>query len=264
MAEAFGADVRWDEDTKSVHIYSIPRGDPVRTTIQAVLAKPLTARDQPVMIEGEYRGWHGSAIGHGTRHGPPTTRKDWVIRDATGELYVSAQEPIEAPFKLQPLSNLGRLVTVTGWVALAEKGFPYLRPLTITAREGPICAVKMPRDTFPLGQPVDLTLIVGNPGNTPLDLTFTSGKQHDFVVRDAAGQELWRWSADKAFTQMIQRVTWPPGFSAEIAATWDQTLRGGGPPLREGLYQVVGEVKAQNLPLSSFPQRFELTAESKE
>ena len=264
VATALGAQVEWDEVTRSVHIETPPEGDPVTATVRELLEGPLAFRGKSVVISGEYRGWHGSEIGHGTRHGPPTTRRDWVIRDPTGDMYVSAEAEIETPFELGPLSNFGRATEVTGLVATARKGFPYLRPLEIVAHDRPICAVKTVRDTYALGETVEFTLVLGNPSASPLNLVFMSGQQHDFVVRDAQGRNLWRWSADKAFTRAVRKVTWPPGFATEIPGEWGQAITGAGPPPREGVYEVIGEVPAQGRKLASLPHRFALSGRNKE
>ena len=70
---------------------------------------------------------------------------------------------------------------------------------------------------------VRFALLVTNDGGKRVELTFPNGKTHDFVVLDAAGREVWRWSEGRMFTQPLQnkllgsrdRVTyeeqWTPG-----------------------------------------------------
>src|SRR5688500_15643838 len=51
---------------------------------------------------------------------------------------------------------------------------------------------------------VRFTLHVTNRGGRNLELMFPSGQTHDFVVLDAAGKQLWRWSEGRMFTQAMQ------------------------------------------------------------
>ncbi|GFP32875.1 hypothetical protein HKBW3S42_01180, partial [Candidatus Hakubella thermalkaliphila] len=54
------------------------------------------------------------------------------------------------------------------------------------------------------GGEIRLALEVKNIGDEEDTIIFNSAQMYDFWVIDAQGQELWRWSADKAFAQVIQ------------------------------------------------------------
>jgi hypothetical protein len=69
-----------------------------------------------VILVGEYRGWRPEGGSP-----PPVTKSDWVLNDKTGELYVTGAIPA-----LDPVKDVGQLVTVIGIVKLAD-GIPYLR-----------------------------------------------------------------------------------------------------------------------------------------
>jgi hypothetical protein len=66
---------------------------------------------------------------------------------------------------------------------------------------------------------VNFALQVTNAGSAPVELEFTSGQTHDFVV-SRAGAELWRWSADRMFTQALRSETLAPGETRAFEGTW--------------------------------------------
>lgn len=66
---------------------------------------------------------------------------------------------------------------------------------------------------------VRFALQVTNAGSAPVELEFASGQTHDFVV-SRAGAELWRWSADRAFTQALRGETLAPGETLAFEGTW--------------------------------------------
>jgi len=72
-----------------------------------------------VKIEGIYMGWQGSEP-------PPVTRSDWVIRDETGEIYITGMIP-----NLDPCKDIGKNITVIGWIEVTEKGKIYIRAVNI-------------------------------------------------------------------------------------------------------------------------------------
>ncbi len=261
VATLLGAKVRWEAETKSVHIELRPAGEPVPAKILDIAAKPLQFEGKLVLVKGEYRGWQGSSVQFATRFGPPVTRSDWVVRDATGDMYVAADKQLDAPFALQPLSNLGRRIELTGLVELSQKGFPYLKPLELKALDDPICTVATSKDEYSSGDTVWFTMTIGNPSHLPQEVTFPSAKQHDFVVYDSRENEVWRWSWNRKFAQEIREVTWYGGFSAEISESWDQHLQGNGPLAAPGLYTVVGEVTPK---LRSYPHRFAINPAPKD
>lgn len=54
------------------------------------------------------------------------------------------------------------------------------------------------------GSALAFTFRITNNAKKRLELVFPSGQTHDFVVVDAAGEEVWRWSAGRMFTQVLQ------------------------------------------------------------
>jgi hypothetical protein len=89
---------------------------PSEATIGQVRAASALYEGQTVTIEGVYQGWQG---GYGS---PPVTRSDWLVEDATGWLYVTRKPAGD----LDPLSDVGHPIKITGQVELTGEGEPYL------------------------------------------------------------------------------------------------------------------------------------------
>jgi hypothetical protein len=67
--------------------------------------------------------------------------------------------------------------------------------------------------TFDITRPKDdadklhFTLSVRNNTSKMLELRFPDGQTHDFVVKDFAGKEVWRWSQGRMFTSAMRSET---------------------------------------------------------
>jgi hypothetical protein len=86
---------------------------------------------------------------------------------------------------------------------------------------------------------VEFTLTVTNTGPDPVDLTFRSGKRADVVVTDTdSGEEVWRWSQGRMFTQAISTVELAPGETLDRSFTWSD------PPA--GRYEAEGTLAANS------------------
>jgi activator of HSP90 ATPase len=51
---------------------------------------------------------------------------------------------------------------------------------------------------------VEFSLDVRNNTAKMVELRFPNGRTHDFYVQDASGNEVWRWSKQRMFTQGVQ------------------------------------------------------------
>jgi len=69
------------------------------------------------------------------------------------------------------------------------------------------------------GDSVRFTLRVTNATESPVALTFPTGQSYDFVVHDG-GEEVWRWSADRMFTQAIRMESMAAGETLEFSEWW--------------------------------------------
>lgn len=80
------------------------------------------------------------------------------------------------------------------------------------------------------GEPVTFVLTVTNVGSEPHEATFRSGLDADFAVfRD--GEECWRWSDGRMFTQALRTERFEPGESVTYTESWE--------PPEPGTYTVV-------------------------
>lgn len=77
-------------------------------------------------------------------------------------------------------------------------------------------------------------LQVTNASAAPVQLTFRSGQSFDFVVLQD-GRELWRWSADRMFTQAIRNVTLAPGETRTYDASWSPPSGTSGDLIVQGV-----------------------------
>ena len=96
--------------------------------------------------------------------------------------------------------------------------------------------VEVVRDT------VNFVLHLTNSGTQPLVLEFNSAQRYDFEVRTPAGAEVWRWSGDRMFGQVMGSETIPAGDSREFRDSW----AAGG---RKGAFVAVGRIVASNRPI---------------
>ena len=96
------------------------------------------------------------------------------------------------------------------------------------------------------GDTVALDLAVANPDAAAVQVTFSSSQRYDFVVLDESGTEVWRWSADRMFSQALSEEEVPAGAVLEYHEVWPEAVA--------GTFRVVASFESTNHPL-------ELTAE---
>ena len=70
------------------------------------------------------------------------------------------------------------------------------------------------------GETVRFVMRYTNAGEKAMELTFPSGQTHDVAVLDANGKQLWRWGADRMFTQSVQTKPLAGGESIEFEEQW--------------------------------------------
>ena len=81
------------------------------------------------------------------------------------------------------------------------------------------------------GETVTFEFRVENAGESPVELTFSSGQTADVAVYEgttitAEDEPVWRWSDGMMFTQALQTRTLPPGDTITEEFTWE-TESGG-------------------------------------
>jgi hypothetical protein len=91
------------------------------------------------------------------------------------------------------------------------------------------------------GRDVLFVLELTNAAERRLEVNFPNGKTHEFVVVDSAGQEVWRSTDGRIFTQTIRNKLLGRGQSMRISHRW----RAPTP----GHYTVVASLNSSNFPL---------------
>lgn len=99
-------------------------------------------------------------------------------------------------------------------------------------------------NTFTQGDTIRLFLTATNNTNEPIVFNFNDGQQFDFYISSSSA-EVWRWSDDKGFIQILTSLTIPAHDSVEVTATWNQVLSSGG-NLAIGNYTALGSFLEQS------------------
>ncbi|MCE5237039.1 hypothetical protein LLH23_00925 [bacterium] len=172
----------WDAGARRV---TIRDPAPMPVTLATILNSPAQWLDRTVTLAGEYLGWDAYPFCYATRPGPPVASGDWVLGGADGAIYCTPA-PIAATFTrtglatvqpagpvLTPYAALGRRISVTGRVALAPSGVPYLRHESVTwvtGRAGVSCELVLNQQARAAGERLGWELVIHNPGPTILVL----------------------------------------------------------------------------------------------
>lgn len=114
---------------------------------------------------------------------------------------------------------LARWMIAVGAVVLTAA----VGPVRVERAEGHLrLDASLPHAAYGPGEQVEVTLRARNAGSAPISITFTSGQRFDLIVRRPRGDEVWRWSHDKAFIQVFGTVTLQPGETLSYQVAWDQ------------------------------------------
>ncbi len=98
--------------------------------VASIIANPKSYEGQQVTVVGYYRGWD---LLHEANTGPPTTRSDWVVKDASGAIYIGLR-PTEGRSgggsdpRLDPSSHedVDTIVKIVGVIRVTDAGQPYI------------------------------------------------------------------------------------------------------------------------------------------
>jgi len=91
------------------------------------------------------------------------------------------------------------------------------------------------------------TLSVKNNTTKMLELRFPDGQTHDFVVKDFAGKEVWRWSKGRMFTSAMRSETLKGKGETEFEESWDTNGL-------HGSFTAVAILKSNNFPIETSVQ----------
>jgi hypothetical protein len=73
---------------------------------------------------------------------------------------------------------------------------------------------------FEQGKPIQLGITVAV--REPMTLYYRTSQHYDLAVIDSQGEEVWRWSRDRAFAQVTEEVALEANEMLSFAETWDQ------------------------------------------
>ncbi len=88
---------------------------------------------------------------------------------------------------------------------------------------------------------VRFAIEVANDSRKRVELNFADGLTHDFIVLDANGREVWRWSAGRMFTQGMQNRLLEAHDAVVYAEQWK--------PETKGRYTLVAQLHSENYPV---------------
>jgi hypothetical protein len=91
------------------------------------------------------------------------------------------------------------------------------------------------------------TLSVKNNTTKMLELRFPDGQTHDFVVKDFAGKEVWRWSQGRMFTSAMRSETLKGKGETAFEESWDTNGQ-------HGSFTAVAILRSNNYPVETSVQ----------
>lgn len=92
------------------------------------------------------------------------------------------------------------------------------------------------KDFYMPGEPVRMFFYVTNISSQPFTLVFPTTQRYDFSVTGVTG-EAWRWSHDRLFAQVTERISVQPGELLAYSEVWPQ-VDNNGLRIRPGIYRV--------------------------
>ena len=93
-----------------------------------------------------------------------------------------------------------------------------------------IAGVKAPKATlsattdksvYSVGETVKVNFSIQNNASAPVSFDFNSGQTYDVYVRDAAGEMVWSWAANKRFIMSIRQVELKADEKQDFSVEWD-------------------------------------------
>ena len=91
------------------------------------------------------------------------------------------------------------------------------------------------------------TLSIKNNTTKMLELRFPDGQTHDFVVKDFAGKEVWRWSQGRMFTSAMRSETLKGKGETAFEESWNTNGQ-------HGSFTAVAILKSDNFPVETSVQ----------
>jgi len=99
------------------------------------------------------------------------------------------------------------------------------------------------KSTYIAGEPITIELKAFNYSNEKVTFHFHSSQRYDFSILKGK-EEIWRWSEDRFFAQVLGEVVLEPG----KMIVYKEKFKG---KLEAGYYKVTGSITAENRPLTA-------------
>lgn len=146
----------------------------------------------------------------------------FLVFFVVGLLVVTGTKACLLPFKDKDVSALGLVSSKPGNLHLE---------------------IKTDRSVYTAGDPAAVSFLLLNTSTTAVVMTFNTGQVFDLVLSQN-GQAVWSWSADKFFTQAIQKKSLAPGeFIYEVLLLAPEITA----PLAAGEYELEVTITAVQL-----------------
>ncbi|MBM7622816.1 BsuPI-related putative proteinase inhibitor [Sporohalobacter salinus] len=94
------------------------------------------------------------------------------------------------------------------------------------------------QNSYQSGEIVNLNLIKVNISNSPIELTYSTSQRVDFIAR-SLGQQVWQWSQNRKFAQIIETIELAPSEALVYQENWNQK-NNRGQQVEPGIYQITG------------------------
>jgi hypothetical protein len=103
-----------------------------------------------------------------------------------------------------------------------------------------IAILELDNSSYEQGEPIEMTLRLVNCASRPVTRTFPNAQRYDFSMKILDGDEVWRWSDDMAFAEVLGEETYQPAEQVTFVETWDQ-LDDEGQQVEPGQYELTTE-----------------------
>jgi len=148
-----------------------------------------------------------------------------------GEFGPTTQRAVRQ-FQRQAGLTVTGVVNAATWEALGVECFdepvpPTGAPITTAVGRGIRHILYTDKGVYRRGENVKISLVKTNITNDEITLRYRTSQIIEIVVRNAAGNVVWRFSQGRNFAQFTRLVTIFPGGTQVINETWNQTSNTG-------------------------------------
>lgn len=116
--------------------------------------------------------------------------------------------------------------------------------------------LRMEKDAYRLGEPIEVHLEISNISGAPIALKFQKNLEFDLTVRKEVDlmfaqvpKTIWKLSENQLVYAEAHTEVLEPGGDMKFSGVWDQKDREGR-PVKPGSYQIVGNLLADDRPES--------------